>query len=72
MPENQHKLNLSRQKRALLLLEWATGFHPAGSVWVLLLALRGFSLVEIGMAESLFHMVSPVSYTHLRAHETSV
>jgi MFS family permease len=58
MPENQHKLNLSRQKRALLLLEWATGFHPAGSVWVLLLALRGFSLVEIGMAESLFHMVS--------------
>lgn len=58
MPKNQKKLNLSRQKRALLLLEWATGFHPAGSVWVLLLGLRGFSLVEIGVVESLFHVVS--------------
>ena len=58
MPKNQSKFNLSRQKRALLLLEWATGFHPAGSVWVLLLGLRGFSLVEIGMVESIFHMVS--------------
>ena len=34
------------------------GFRPAGSVWVLLLALRGFSLVEIGFAESMFHAVS--------------
>lgn len=58
MPKNQNQFNLARQKRALLLLEWATGFHPAGSVWVLLLALRGFSLVEIGLAESLFHAVS--------------
>ena len=38
------------------LLELA--LHPAGSVWVLLLSLRGFSLVEIGLAESLFHVVS--------------
>ena len=58
MPKNQDKLNLSRQKRALLLLEWTTGFHPAGSVWVLLLGLRGFSLVETGIVESLFHVVS--------------
>ena len=58
MPKNPNRLNLSRQKRALLLLEWSTGFHPAGSVWVLLLSLRGFSLVEIGLAESLFHVVS--------------
>lgn len=58
MPKNQNQFNLSRQKRALLLLEWATGFHPAGSIWVLLLALRGFSLVEIGLVESLFHVVS--------------
>lgn len=58
MPKNGKNFNLSRQKRALLLLEWATGFHPAGSVWVLLLGLRGFSLVEIGIVESLFHMVS--------------
>ena len=58
MPENSKNFNLSRQKRALLLLEWSTGFHPAGSVWVLLLGLRGFSLVEIGLVESLFHVVS--------------
>ena len=58
MPKNSKNLNLSRQKRALLLLEWSTGFHPAGSVWVLLLGLRGFSLVEIGLVESLFHVVS--------------
>lgn len=58
MPKGQNKLNLSRQKRALLALEWASGFRPAGSIWVLLLALRGFSLVEVGLAESLFHVVS--------------
>lgn len=34
------------------------GFRPAGSVWVLLLALRGFSLVDIGLAEGVFHIVS--------------
>ncbi len=60
MPKNEKKrdVSLTRQKRALLLLEWAVGFRPAGSVWVMLLALRGFSLVEIGLAESVFHVVS--------------
>ena len=50
MPKNTKPFSLPRQKRALLALEWSTGFRPAGSVWVLLLALRGFSLVEIGLA----------------------
>lgn len=58
MPENQRCFSLPRQKRALLALEWAVGFQPAGSVWVLLLAARGWSLVEIGLAEGLFHVVS--------------
>ena len=60
MPKNEKKrdVSLTRQKRALLLLEWAVGCRPAGSVWVMLLALRGFSLVEIGLAESVFHVVS--------------
>ncbi len=58
MPKMIRKFSLSRQKRALLVLEWAVGFRPAGSVWVLLLVLRGFSLVEIGLAESVFHVVS--------------
>lgn len=48
----------SRQKFLLLVLEWSIGFHPAGSIWVILLALRGFSLVEIGVIEGVFHMVS--------------
>ena len=58
MPKYQPLFSLPRQKRALLLLEWCTAFRPAGSIWVLLLALRGFSLVEIGTAEGLFHVVS--------------
>ena len=58
MPKNTQNTLLTRQKRTLLLLEWSVGFRPAGSVWVLLLALRGFSLVEIGAAEGLFHVVS--------------
>lgn len=58
MLKNKKYFSLPRQKRALMLLEWSTGFRPAGSVWVLLLALRGFSLVEIGAAEGMFHVVS--------------
>lgn len=54
----KREFSLARQRRALFILEWAVGFRPAGSVWVLLLALRGFSLVEIGLAESVFHVVS--------------
>ncbi len=56
--KNSMKLYLSKQKRILLILEWSVGFRPAGSVWLLLLALRGFSLVEIGFAEAVFHVVS--------------
>ena len=58
MSKNTDRFSLSRQKRTLLFLEWCAGFCPAGSVWVLLLALRGFSLVEIGAAEGVFHIVS--------------
>ena len=58
MLKNNKRFSISRQKLVLLILEWSVGFRPAGSVWVLLLALRGFSLVEIGLAESVFHVVS--------------
>ena len=58
MSKNVKGFSLSRQKLSLLVLEWSVGFRPAGSVWVLLLALRGFSLVEIGFAEAVFHIVS--------------
>lgn len=33
-------------------------FRIAGASWVALLALRGFSMLEIGMLESIFHIVS--------------
>ncbi len=52
MLKNIKQFSISRQKLVLLILEWSVGFRPAGSVWVLLLALRGFSLVEIGFAEA--------------------
>ena len=58
MPKKRKQFSISRQKLVLLVLEWSVGFRPAGSVWVLLLALRGFSLVEIGFAEAVFHAVS--------------
>lgn len=58
MSANKKSFSLTRQKRALALLEWCVGFRPAGSIWVLLLAARGYSLVEIGLAEALFHGVS--------------
>ena len=58
MLKNIKQFSISRQKLVLLILEWSVGFRPAGSVWVLLLTLRGFSLVEIGFAEAVFHVVS--------------
>ena len=57
MPKNR-TFSFERQKWALYLLEWSVGFRPAGSVWVLLLALRGFSMLDIGLAEGVFHIVS--------------
>lgn len=47
-----------RQKLLIYLMFFSVGFSPAGSIWVLLLAMRGFSLVEIGMAEAVFHVTS--------------
>lgn len=49
---------IRRQKAALVVLQGSVGLRLAGSVWVLLLAARGFSLVEVGLVEGLFHLVS--------------
>lgn len=51
-------MNLKRQIRRLLAVEALGAFRPVGSCWVLLLAVRGFSLAEIGLAEGFFHVVS--------------
>ena len=47
-----------RQLRLLYLNTSLGVFQIAGASWVALLAARGFSLVEIGFAESVFHVAS--------------
>ena len=47
-----------KQINKLYLLTAVGYFLPAGSSWVALLALRGFSVLEIGLLESIFHIVS--------------
>ena len=47
-----------KQIRLLYLNTSLGAFQIAGASWVALLAARGFSLVEIGFAESVFHVAS--------------
>lgn len=51
-------MKIQNQIKKLLILEWLSSFRLGGSVWVLLLAVRGFSLAQIGLAEGVFHLVS--------------
>lgn len=51
-------MKLQTQIKKLILLEWLSSFRLGGAVWVLLLAGRGFSLAQIGLAEGVFHLVS--------------
>ncbi|MDO5298510.1 MAG: MFS transporter [Clostridia bacterium] len=48
------------QMRRLLMVSALGSFRIAGASWVALLAARGFTLVEIGVAESCFHAASLV------------
>lgn len=52
------KFNIRQQIGKLYLLTSVGYFQIAGASWVALLAMRGFSLLEIGMLESIFHIVS--------------
>ncbi|MBP3522417.1 MAG: MFS transporter [Clostridia bacterium] len=52
------KFKLKSQLAKLLGHSALTSFQLAGAAWVALLAARGFSMVEIGLAESVFHMAS--------------
>lgn len=51
-------MNLKKQIRRLLLVSAISSFQLAGASWVALLAVRGFSMVEIGLAEACFHAAS--------------
>ena len=57
LPMNQN-LNLKQQLRCIYTSDFFSGLRITDAVWVALLAARGFSLWEIGVAESVFHMVS--------------
>ncbi len=51
-------MKINHQLRALYFLEAVSGFGLAQVIWVVLLAGRGFSLAQIGLAEGFFHLVS--------------
>ena len=53
-----HKLNLKKQLVCIYTSDLFSGLRITDAVWVALLAARGFSLWEIGLAESVFHVVS--------------
>ena len=50
--------NIKKQIRALYTVSALGSFRIAGASWVALLAARGFSLAEIGIAEGVFHGAS--------------
>lgn len=52
------KFNIKNQITKLYMVTAIGYFQIAGASWVALLALRGFSLFEIGLMESIFHVVS--------------
>ena len=51
-------MNLKKQLAYIYTNNFFSGLRITDAVWVALLAARGFSLWEIGVAESVFHMVS--------------
>lgn len=51
-------LNIKRQLGCVYTADFFSGLRITDAVWVALLAARGFSLWEIGLAESIFHIVS--------------
>ena len=53
-----HKLNLKKQFACIYTSDFFSGLRITDAVWVALLAARGFSLWEIGLAESVYHIVS--------------
>lgn len=49
---------IQKQLRRLYAVTALSSFQFAGASWVALLAARGFSLAEIGLAEAVFHLTS--------------
>ena len=53
-----HKLDLKKQLACIYTCNFFSGLRITDAVWVALLAARGYSLWEIGLAESVLHIVS--------------
>lgn len=51
-------MNINKQIKKLYLFEFANAINITDAVWVLFLLSRGFTLVQVGMAEGFFHLVS--------------
>ena len=49
---------IRKQIKSLYAISAFSSFQIAGASWVALLAVRGFSMVQIGFAECLFHVAS--------------
>ena len=56
--------NIKRQINKLYTLTTVSYFRIAGASWVALLALRGLSLLQIGILESIFHIASSCFEIH--------
>ena len=51
-------MNLQKQLRCVYLHAFTSTLHFTDAVWVALLAARGFTLAQIGLAEAVFHLTS--------------
>jgi MFS family permease len=58
--EKMNKTTAKKQIRKLLFIDAVSGCAIGGAAWVALLAARGFSTVEIGLLESIFHVTSMI------------
>ena len=55
------KLNIKRQLGLLYIFNFMFNIPIAGAAWVLLLVSDGYSLVQVGFAETVFHIVSLIA-----------
>lgn len=52
-----HNLNLKKQLICIYLSDFFSGLRITDAVWVALLAARGFTLLEIGLAKSVYYVI---------------
>lgn len=55
------KLNIKKQLVLLYMSNFVSNISIAGAAWVLLLVSDGYSLVQVGFAETVFHIVSLIA-----------